>query len=290
MAYIAFDLDNTIGFFELTNPFGLFWGPDRQVEGLSPKLQILLQRARKRFAESLLKRKDLLFLVLRPYFSEWLYPILTARREEKIKSILIYSNTTSLYSLELAKTLIEKQFGIPGLISLTADAYHPLRGADLLGRRHPYRYVEPLKQFATLERLFQSSIDSRRQIHPSEVLFLDDRPMKHVLKEEEEEGLTYLLVAKYRPKVTTSLKKELVTLALKAIDAIGLLSNEEYLNSAFCFRTIIQETGVKKVLRGFPDLFSYVVQCIEHVPNQGALSTSNDLKMLYAIQEFLQKF
>jgi len=289
MAYIAFDLDSTLGFFELTNPFAYFWGPDRSTGKVSPKLDGLLKRARRRFADSLFQRKPLLWMILRPSLREWFSPILHARKYRKLNSIVIYSNTTSLYSLELAEYLLEQEFQVPDLLSLTADAYHPLRGADQLQRKPVYKYVEPLKQYSTLERLFQASVEWKVPMTPSEILFLDDRVPKHVLEETEKDGLTYLVVDKYYPKVTKSLKKELVTLAMEAIESVGLLSNQEYLASGFCVRKIVLETGAKRTLRGFPDLFSFVAEIMEEVPLRKA-ATIHDGPTIRGITEFLQKF
>jgi len=138
MAYVAFDLDNTLGFFELTNPLAFLWSPDflenpeqsavNQRLEISSKLNTKLKRARATFADSLLNDSDLLSLVIRPNIDAILVPLL--KNKKKLKAVIIYSNTGVTYSMELAKYLIEKKFRAPGLISLMADHWHPLRVAD----------------------------------------------------------------------------------------------------------------------------------------------------------------
>ena len=300
MAYVAFDLDNTLGWFELTNIFSYFWSPEilpeSDVPQISPRLKTILYRTRKLFAESLLKRRDLLFFVLRPSLKEWIPLLKKAYTDKVLKKAIIYSNTSNNFSMELAKHLIEHHFRIPGFFSVLADIYHPLRAADYplyeshYGTYgHNQYYIEPLKQYDTLVKMFKPG--PKENIKPSQVLFLDDRYPKHKLENMEPYGLTYLLVDQYRPKVTKSIKKDLVNLALTAIKNTGLLSNAEYLHSDFCMQDIVFPSGVQRRVRGFPDLLTMVIKLVDDIP-MGKMPNANvstDMFMANEIQEFLRR-
>jgi hypothetical protein len=140
MAYVAFDLDATLGFFEITNPLAFLWSPDwlenpeqSALNGrltLSHGLRVKLSRARIAFANALFANKELLNIVLRPNLDAFFPHLIQAKKAKKVKSIIIYSNTSVTYSMELAKALIEKKFRAPRLFSLMADHWNPLRSAD----------------------------------------------------------------------------------------------------------------------------------------------------------------
>jgi hypothetical protein len=309
-AYVAFDLDNTLGWFELTNIFSYFWSPEILPQAnhpqISPRLKTILYRTRKLFAESLLKRRDLLFFVLRPSLKEWIPLLKKAYKDKVLKKAIIYSNTSNNFSMELAKHLIEHHFRIPGFFSVLADIYHPLRAADYpLSYDESYApyesyasyvsygptsyYIEPIKQYDTLVKMFKPG--PKENIKPSQVLFLDDRYPKHKLENMEPYGLTYLVVDEYRPKVTKSIKKDLVNLALTAIKNTGLLSNTEYLQSDFCMQDIRFSSGVQKRIRGFPDLLTMVMNLVDDIPMGRApnANVSTDMFMANEIQEFLRR-
>ena len=88
MAYVAFDLDATLGFFELTNPFAHFWSPNylenpeqsavNKRLDISPRLKAKLARVRTTFANSLLRNPHLLDIVLRPNLDAILTQLLAA--------------------------------------------------------------------------------------------------------------------------------------------------------------------------------------------------------------------
>lgn len=270
MAYVAFDLDSTLGFFELTNPFAYFWSPDwlENLEQarpnpplkLSQRLLAKLKRARGKFANGLLERPHLLNLVLRPNVETLIKPLLKLRREGKLRSVIIYSNTSVTYSMELAKMLIERRFRCPGLIQLCADHWHPSRGADHPERLSPFKYTEPAKRLDTLQRLFREATGGTRVPRPDQILFVDDRRPKHDLTAAEPAGLTYVVPEPYRPKLSLDHRKEMLALALSALDSVGLLADQEYLASGICHRKIPYHFTKILEIRGFPDLFREVFQ------------------------------
>lgn len=267
-AHVAFDLDNTLGFFELTNPLAYFWSPElienpeqTRVNGqvvLSPQLRKKLSRARVHFANAILKDRELLFTVLRPNLEVILQPLLRARRAGDVAAVILYSNTGVTYSMELAEYLIEHQWRSPALFDLAADHWHPLREADHPKRAPPNRYVEPLKTIETLKKLFRAATGKRRGPPTDSIIFVDDRQPKHKLAEQESDGLAYVVPTSYYPRVASALRKRVLSYAIKALDRERLLGNEEYLHSAFCHRNIPYDFTRVHELRGFPDLYNYV--------------------------------
>lgn len=267
MAHVAFDLDNTLGFFELTNPLAYFWSPElienpeqSRVNGpveISHKLRKKLSRARVHFANAILADRQLLFMILRPNIGVILQPLLKAWRAGDVAAVIIYSNTGVTYSMELAEYLIERHWRTP-LFDLAADHWHPLREADHPKRPPPNRYVEPLKTIETLKKLFRAATGARRGPLTESIVFVDDRQPKHKLAEQESEGLSYVVPTSYFPRVSAELRKRILGYAVQALDRERLLGNPEYLQSPFCYRNIPYDFTKIHELRGFPDLFNYV--------------------------------
>jgi hypothetical protein len=273
MAYVAFDLDNTLGFFELTNPLAFLWSPDflENPEQSAPnarldltaRLHNKLKRARNNFADNLLADPELINLVLRPNIDVIFPPLIQAKKAGKLKAIIIYSNTGVTYSMELAKYLIEKKYKAPGLISLMADHWHPLRVADRPRYVPEGRYVQPEKTIKTLKILFKAATGLKAPVN--KIMFMDDRDPKHKLQEQEPEGLTYIVPSAFHPRVTEHQKRAILFLALETLDKCGLLGDEAYLSSGFCNRKIPYDYVKIHPIHGFPALFSYVWEKIDGV-------------------------
>lgn len=264
MAYVAFDLDNTLGFFGLTNKLGNLWSKEaisnpEQSTGpvrISRKLEIKLARARECFAKALLK-DNILFTVLRPNLDAMILPLLEAKRKRKLKSVIIYSNTGSDYSMELAKYLIEEHYKCRGFFNLMANHWHPLR-ADDHRDAVPGKYVEPHKTIQTLQKLFKRATYEKGPVPPSNILFVDDRYPKHDLKAQEPEGLTYLVPSRFVPPLEGRQSNYLLFLAINALNEQGLLSSDEYLSSPFCNRNLIYDFTRHIKIRGIGDLIDYI--------------------------------
>lgn len=265
MAYVAFDLDNTLGFFGITNKLGDLWTtqhiitPEQQNTNarISKRLEIKLARARETFAKLLLKDKNILYTVLRPNLDALIKPLLDAKHARKLKTVIIYSNTGSDYSLELAKYLIETHYKCRGFFSLMANHWHPLRGLDHVGSVQG-RYTEPLKTIETLQRLFKRATHSQNTVPLSKILFVDDRLVKHDLEKQEPEGLTYLVPTRFVPPANDRQRQHILLLALYALNEQGLLTSNEYLDSPFCNRDIMYDYTHSTKIRGFNDLLDYV--------------------------------
>jgi hypothetical protein len=278
MAHVAFDLDNTLGFFEFTNPLAYFWSqeflenpeqsrPNAELT-ISKALKAKLKRAQSNFVTLFLQNPHLHHLVLRPNLHAMILPLLKAKRNRKLKTVILYSNTSVTNSLELAKEIIERMYNAPGLFALSADHWHPLRTADHpKGGIQPYKYVEPKKTITTLQRLFRvAAKHPKNKVIPlKHIAFVDDRNPKHELQEQEAGGLTYIVPTSYYPHANKQEKKELLLLAAAAMDQVGLLKDPEYLNSGFCHRKIPYHFTKLHEIHGFPDLFHYVWGQIQQV-------------------------
>jgi len=270
MAYVAFDLDATLGFFELTNQLAYLWSPDfldnpeqsavNKPLGLSTKLTSKLKRARMIFANSLLRDTELLYIVLRPNLDSIFIPLLNAKKNNKLRSVIIYSNTSVSYSMELAKYLIEHIYHSPNLIGLMADHWNPLRSADRPTFIPKNTYVQPNKTITTIKLLFQEATRSKRVPQTNKIIFFDDRDPKHKLQEQEKEGLTYVVPTAFYPAFTEHHARSILFLAFEALHRSGLLSDKEYLDSGFCNRVIPYEFTKRHRIRGFPALYMYVWQ------------------------------
>ena len=267
--YVAFDLDNTLGYFETVGPLAYFFSPEflSNVEervGNGPlritrSLLAKLAHVRAAFALSLLKHPELLKKVLRPNIDTLIKPILKAKQERVKVTVIIYSNTGNSFSTHLAKALIETKFKCPGLFSLIADVFHPLRKPETTpATPEANGFLNPEKTVPVLLRLLQEGEKRTTRgpvasvtIHPETVAFVDDRTPVHRIAEAVPYGLTYIKPTQFAPKLKVAERREILALALEAMDS--LLSNDEYLASGICNRRI-----GSKVIRGFPDLFSYV--------------------------------
>lgn len=261
MAFVAFDLDNTLGYFEVVGPLAYFMSPDYLMNPeesvknpltLSKRLMAKLQNVRRDFVTKLLQRPDVLHAVLRPNLDALIRPLL----KEKI-TVIIYSNTGNTFSTHLAKDLIERKYKAPGLIKLIADVFHPLRAPETTGAAGADGFLNPDKTFPVLERLLQAASHRHAPIHPAQIAFVDDRTPMHPIVEARKRGLTYIQPTPYAPRLTRKVRQEILQIALEAMEKAGLLSDGEYLSSGICFRRIRRQEGVT-TLRGFPDVFSYV--------------------------------
>jgi len=265
MAHVAFDLDRTLGFFEVVSPLAFLWSreflsnPEQAANNstlrISKKLDLQLAKARETFARSLLGEPELLYTILRPDLDELIKPLL---RSKCFKTAIIYSNTGVSYSVELAKFLIEKQYKTP-FFSLIADHWHPLRDEDRTDK-----FTEPKKTIGTLQKLFRRATHSKRDVPIKNILFVDDRIPKHELALQENEGLHYLHIHPYVPHITDKQRDHILFLAVNALDRHGLLRSTEYLESPFCHRDIPYEFTKHYPIRGFRELLTFVKSSMHH--------------------------
>ena len=238
MALVAFDLDNTLGYFDHIGP----WGDVFSVETLensfnmslnphfhlSADLRRSLKATEQRFLKSVLGRPDLLKTILRPNLDAMIEPLLKAKRLGKVRAVCIYSNTWSTYTVNFGKELIEAIYTCPGFFDCVVDSSHPIRKGD-------YKKVvggeSCLKTMKVLKAIFKTLCGVKGTIRPSDILFVDERKEKHVLQEQESEGLVYLKPTFFEPSVSDRIKRLVYRLGMDALEAECLLNNHEFLNS-----------------------------------------------------------
>jgi hypothetical protein len=120
-------------------------------------------------------------------------------------------------------------------------------------------------------------------------MFMDDRHPKHKLEAQEKEGLKYIVPSAFYPQFTERQKKNIIFLALKALDEQGVISDTDYLSSGFCNRVIPYNNGMRHTVSGFVDLFKYVWDRMVDVkcPDDPWVPDTADLES--QVDEFLEK-
>jgi len=296
MACVAFDLDCTLGFFEIVNRLANLWSTEHLTNPeqsrnnsrlrISVTLRQKLQRARETFAQSLLKDPSILKTVIRPNLDALFLPLLEAKRTRLLKTIIMYSNTSSNYSIELAKYLIECIYQTR-VFSLEANYWHPLRQADAINYKAP-KYVEPYKTMETLQKLFKKALHQKAPIPVKNILFVDDRIPKHRLEENEAEGLTYIVPTPYAPVVTPQQRDYILFLAFNALVSQGLTKNAEYLNSGFCHRNIPYDYTKIHRVDGLTSLLEYVRKSMDDA-SDGSTWVPDTRKLSSEVRAFLHQ-
>jgi predicted phosphatase len=237
MALIAFDLDNTLGYFSHVGVWADFFSVDTLENSLnhilnpkfkiSDKLRETLETAEKLYMDKILNSKAILKTTLRPNLDAMIKPLIKAKKAGKVRAICIYSNTWNTFSVDLGKMLIESIYSAPNLFDAVVDASHPIRKDDWGLRKQGNQ----IKTFRVLKSIFRDLCSVKDEINPSDILFVDERPRKHVIQESETDGLTYLKPSVYLPDVSMHVLKEVFTIGLEVLKESGLSKNETYLDS-----------------------------------------------------------
>lgn len=293
-AFVAFDLDLTLGCFQHTNPLSYFWGletlhPTTQ-DSISIDLSNKMERAIYWYAGELLKRPGLLDLILRRNVDTLVNPLLFLRSKGRVGSVIIYSNSGVRSSLQLAAALIERKFRLHNFFDLLADVNHPLRKEDYTAPEAGPG--DPVKQIRTLNALFQEAMKFKRgtpiDLSPSQILFVDDRQPKHLLAAQESEGLTYVVPSPFKTVASREQKEDLFFLALDALQHVGLLNDDEYLESPFLKRVLHDKTKIDS----FTDLLVWVWSAMHKKEDEGgAPDWEEDSAALRGrMAEYLEKF
>jgi len=294
MAFVAFDLDATMGNFEVIGYLAHLWSIDHinmaeQRNGdksctLSIALKTTLERVKETFASYLFHDKDILNLIIRPNIHELFGPLLEAKRSRHLKTIIIYSNTGVTYTVDLAEYLLEHMFNTSKLFSVKADWWHPLRTADkvtIRGEQIMHKRIE------TLQLLFQKGLKSKKKIPLGNILFIDDRVPRHTLIQQIPEGLTYLVPTPFEPTIPLKQKEYILFMAFTAMQKHGLLENKEYLDSRFCHRNIYLSRDTSVKIDSLPELFGTVSGFIKHA--EGIPWQSDSATLRKGMREFLKQ-
>jgi hypothetical protein len=99
---------------------------------------------------------------------------------------------------------------------------------------------------------------SPHTLHPRDIIFIDDRSVRHKLIENVPHGLTYIKPISFVGQTTERQKQKLFRMALEAMETHGLLRDREYLRSPLCHRLVGTMHGTRILIRGFPELFQAV--------------------------------
>lgn len=262
MCLIAFDLDNTLGFFYHIGIWSDFFSVDTIENSfnkkinpglkLSSSLKAKLRRAEALYIKKLLASSELLKTILRPNLDELIKPLIKNKR--KVRSVAIYSNTWNSFTPHIAKAIIETVYKCPGLFDVLVDATHSIRKYD-------WKLAEdgsPAKTFKTVKAIFRDLCNVKGPIDPCDVLFVDDREPKHLIEKEESKGLVYLKPTAFDPKLTSAQRQEIFKIGLDVLDETNLLTDEEYLNSDVFFCKKYTSTTTTVQIKGINNLFKMV--------------------------------
>jgi len=254
MGLVAFDLDNTLGFFYHIGIWADFFSVEtventfnRKINpsfSISDSVERSMCKAQKLFIEKLLQKQDLLNLILRPNLDTMILPLIKAKKQGIVKAICIYSNSWNPFVLHVAKDLIETIYKCKGFFDCLVDASHPIRKYDWSLEAHG----EPSKNLITLRKIFRELCKVKGPIDPEDILFLDDREPKHDLTKLELEGLVYLKPIKFDPTLTDRDREKIFMLGLNVLDECDLLEDSEYLESdVFHCKKYNTFTDLKKI-------------------------------------------
>jgi hypothetical protein len=237
MALVAFDLDNTLGYFShvgiwadmfsidtLENSFNLALNPRFQI---SSALKEKLQHAEKTYMDEILNSPRILESVLRPNLDMMINPLIMGKKQGKIRAICIYSNTWNTFTVHLGKFLIEKLFKCDNLFDCVVDASHPIRAFDWSTRKQG----DQIKTFKVLKSIFKELCGVKGSILPHHVLFVDERADKHQIADAEKDGLVYLKPTEFLPKNSVALLDDIYRMGIRVLKNSCLYYNKEYNNS-----------------------------------------------------------
>ena len=148
-AYVAFDLDETIGSFntcQIISHFLYFYTP-------YPELNEALEKTGRRFIECLLeKQRTVPNFILRPSILHIMEILATQFDLGRVAKVAIYSNNSNMNMLRIAKEMIELHLRKPGFIEMIVDRNHPIRADDraLSAAGSPV----PIKSASVLQQIF----------------------------------------------------------------------------------------------------------------------------------------
>lgn len=254
-AFVAFDLDSTLGSFDPVGPWSGLFSVETLENGegtipLTPALKRRLRAAESLFIEKVKANTKMMNLIFRPNLDALMTPLIKAKRAGKIGAVCIYSNTFETFSMYFAKRIIEERYACPGFFDCLVDSTHPIRKYDW--DQNKVDNKQPLKTFHGLKKIFKILCGVKEDIQPESVLFVDDRSVKHHLEAEEKNGLTYLQVSSYVPDFTKDMRKQAYMMGLEVLLETNLVDCPAFLSSKI-FHTDGGNGG-----NSSNDLFSYL--------------------------------
>jgi hypothetical protein len=196
MAYVGFDLDETLGHFSSLHYhiYYLYFHKSHYQSGgrgpepeLSNDLRNRFETALNLFVEKLAGPEAAGLLgFLRPSILQIAQRLWILKQIGKVKGVLLYSNNGNLGMLHFAAKLIERIAGTPGLF------------CDFIHLYHPMRHGSSIKSTSILREAFRNGPCSRAGEVPENFVenlyFFDDIPHSSIV---EDIGERYFLVPPY---------------------------------------------------------------------------------------------
>lgn len=238
MAYVGFDLDETLGRFSAPYYYTMFLQPHSVVYRgsssgmynyrtrfnepipLSPALESKLEEAFTRFAHCLATKEPALGL-LRPSMIQIARRLYELKQEGLVKAVLVYSNNGNLALLHLAGKMIEKLADAPGLFCNYIHWYHPSRSGEI----DKWNPGVGQKTLAVLKQAFQAgSCGFQEEIPTKDIYFFDDAVPTH-WDLQSKLGDRYFRILPYKYDADFSILDECFE---RVINESGLLDDVEY--------------------------------------------------------------
>ena len=239
MAYVGFDLDETLGRFSVVHYHSLFLQPYTALYGgiwsgrygsgyvkepipLSASLKEQLDRAFQQFVRCVAEKEtqDPPLGLLRPSMVDLIKRMKVLKEEGAIKAIVVYSNNGNLALLHLAGKMLETLADAPGLFCNYVHWYHPSRQSEV-------QYGRPgnaLKTFAVLKQAFQTGSCGSAPSPDDQIYFFDDIVPVHYDLAQHLKG-NYIQIEPYKYDADIDVLTECLQSALRET---GLLDNNEY--------------------------------------------------------------
>lgn len=174
MAYIVFDLDETLAELYSTFYFIASLRPEKEYDIVSDDFKSQLKRAYNIFVKKVLIQEESqskLLGVLRPGILNIFEEIQNLKTKGLIKNVAIYSNNGHLESLEFIRDLIHTHLNVTDLIQECIHWGHSIREKErdrLVGAAN--------KTWVTLCNIFKDpSVKTLESLSPTTVYFLDDQ-------------------------------------------------------------------------------------------------------------------
>jgi len=296
MSLVAFDLDNTLGYFDLIAPWGEMFSLELLENSvnlqnnpgfhLTTKVRILMREMEKKFIEIVESTPIFMDTLLRPNLDALLVPLIRAKRVKQVRAVCIYSNSSSIFKLKFAKLVIEHKYRCPGFFDCLVDSVHPIRNYDWR-KREDGRY-EPLKTFATLKRIFKDLCGVKSIISPEDILFVDDRNPKHHLANDEKFGLTYLKPTAFSPPISQMIYDEFYSKVMLTFHKMGAFNDIDYISSHVfdCVKYDVYSKE-KTRLHGMFQLLRYIEHSMEDRSTRPTDFKDDSKKIQYTIAKFL---
>jgi hypothetical protein len=253
MAFIGFDLDETLGRFSALHNHILFLTPGAVYQNLlleespfvpSEELRGKLSNGLNEFAKCLVS-KDSELGILRPGILKIIKRLSDAKDRGQIRAISIYSNNGNLGLLLVAAAMIENALGKPGLFCNHVDWYSPMRANE----RTPDSPGMAIKTARVLRETFIDprcgTVESAANIPFEQLYFFDDTShpnLRGIIGENH-----YFQVKPYKRDTTNF--PVIDDCFQTALEASGLASDPKYLEYV---------TPIAKALEGDGELIESI--------------------------------